>query len=132
MNQKLCPSLQASSLLLYSVFYLLTGGNVDEIIAIDDVSVIDRKCDDDYVEIENYQDYLNTYAVDESFLTPTMVSEQGYNFKLKVRNPGMFNAYRLNTNIRISSSKFYTGLPERTHWICRRLHVDELRNRSRS
>lgn len=63
-----------------------TGGSPNEIIAIDDVSVIDKKCDDDYVQIENYQqDYLDTYAIDESFLTPVMESEQGYNFRLRVR-----------------------------------------------
>lgn len=59
--------------------FTLTEGS-DTVVAIDDVSIQDKPCDDAY----HVEEDISQYATGASFDTAVLKTEQGYSFRLKV------------------------------------------------
>nr|XP_039261435.1 meprin A subunit beta-like [Styela clava] len=66
------------------VFQGKTGPSDQDVIAIDDVSVQDKPCEDDYFVVDDYNNKLNTFAKGEFYTSPVLESDEGYYYKVKV------------------------------------------------
>lgn len=67
------------------VFYGVTGQHYNDVIAIDDVSVIDKECDTGYFLVPEYSNLMATYLPDEYYQSPIMYTgSPGYAFQVLV------------------------------------------------
>lgn len=75
-----------------SAYRLIFSGKTspyEDTIAIDDVSVQDKTCEDGFFITEDYSTILESYKKGESFLSPVMTSTQGYNFRVLIYPQGV-------------------------------------------
>nr|XP_039258477.1 meprin A subunit beta-like [Styela clava] len=75
------------------VFWAKTGGYYNDIIAIDDVSIVDKECDSSYFMIPQYSSLLESYSVDEYSASHIMYTgNPGYAFQLLIYPNGQQSA----------------------------------------
>ncbi|CAK8685516.1 unnamed protein product [Clavelina lepadiformis] len=58
--------------------------NPGDIIAIDDISILDKPCETGYFIIRNYKEILETTSVGDYVYSPIMYTEDGYAYQVKV------------------------------------------------
>lgn len=61
-----------------------SGGVAGEVIAIDDVSVLDKPCDTAYFTIQDYSSLLASTSKGDSLYGPLQYTDDGYAFRLLV------------------------------------------------
>lgn len=71
------------------IFVAKTGGHTTDIIAIDDVAVVDKECDTSYFLIQNYDVLLDTLPMNSYNISPIMYTgNPGYAYQLLIYPTG--------------------------------------------